>query len=149
MVDLASLAKALLWSRSHCARWSTYVNKSLAYLLQSLARWRHNSTPERKENEKQTWKLLPFSNTPVSWPTVRVSYVLDNAAESVQLRVLGAMAQLKTVVASGRQELSAWWLQWSIFGIEVKVKVKSSMARSLPVENLLAQKVGSIINYFQ
>ena len=31
----------------------------------------------------------------------------------------------------------------------VKVKVKSSMARSLPVENLLPQKVGSIINYFQ
>ena len=31
----------------------------------------------------------------------------------------------------------------------IKVKVKSSMARSLPVENLLPQKVGSIINYFQ
>ena len=30
-----------------------------------------------------------------------------------------------------------------------KVKVKSSMARSLPVKNLLPQKVGSIINYFQ
>ena len=30
-----------------------------------------------------------------------------------------------------------------------KVKVKSSMAWSLPVENLLPQKVGSIINYFQ
>ena len=30
-----------------------------------------------------------------------------------------------------------------------KIKVKSSMARSLPVENLLPQKVGSIINYFQ
>ena len=30
---------------------------------------------------------------------------------------------------------------------DVKVKVKSSMARSLPVENLLPQNVGSIINY--
>ena len=30
-----------------------------------------------------------------------------------------------------------------------KVKVKSSMARSLPVENLLPQNVGSIINYLQ
>ena len=29
------------------------------------------------------------------------------------------------------------------------VKVKSSMAKSLPVENLLPQKVGSIINYLQ
>ena len=29
------------------------------------------------------------------------------------------------------------------------VKVKSSMAWSLPVENLLAQNVGSIINYLQ
>ena len=29
------------------------------------------------------------------------------------------------------------------------VKVKSSMARSLPVENLLPQNVGSIINYLQ
>ena len=29
------------------------------------------------------------------------------------------------------------------------VKVKSSMARSLPVENLLPQNVGSIINYMQ
>ena len=28
-------------------------------------------------------------------------------------------------------------------------KVKSSMARSLPVENLLSQNVGSIINYLQ
>ena len=28
-----------------------------------------------------------------------------------------------------------------------KVKVKSSMAKSLPVENLLPQNVGSIINY--
>ena len=31
----------------------------------------------------------------------------------------------------------------------VKVKVKSSMAKSLPVENLLPQTVGSIINYLQ
>ena len=31
----------------------------------------------------------------------------------------------------------------------VKYRVKSSMARSLPVENLLPQKVGSIINYLQ
>ena len=31
----------------------------------------------------------------------------------------------------------------------LKVKVKSSMARSLPVENLLSQNVGSIINYLQ
>ena len=30
-----------------------------------------------------------------------------------------------------------------------KVKVKSSMDRSLPVENLLPQNVGSIINYLQ
>ena len=30
-----------------------------------------------------------------------------------------------------------------------EVKVKSSMARSLPVENLLPQNVGSIINYLQ
>ena len=30
-----------------------------------------------------------------------------------------------------------------------KVKVKSSMARSLPVENLLPQNVGSIINYLE
>ena len=29
------------------------------------------------------------------------------------------------------------------------IKVKSSMARSLPVENLLPQNVGSIINYLQ
>ena len=29
------------------------------------------------------------------------------------------------------------------------VKVKSSMARSLPLENLLPQNVGSIINYLQ
>ena len=28
-------------------------------------------------------------------------------------------------------------------------KVKSSMARSLPVENILPQNVGSIINYLQ
>ena len=28
-------------------------------------------------------------------------------------------------------------------------KVKSSMARSLPVENLLPQNVGSIVNYLQ
>ena len=32
---------------------------------------------------------------------------------------------------------------------KVKVKVKSSMARSHPVENLLPQNVGSIINYLQ
>ena len=31
----------------------------------------------------------------------------------------------------------------------LKVKVKSSMPRSLQVENLLPQNVGSIINYFQ
>ena len=34
-------------------------------------------------------------------------------------------------------------------GSRVKVKVKSSMARSLPVGNLLPQNVGSIINYLQ
>ena len=33
-------------------------------------------------------------------------------------------------------------------GIKGK-KVKSSMAKSLPVENLLPQNVGSIINYLQ
>ena len=32
---------------------------------------------------------------------------------------------------------------------KVKVNVKSSMARSLPVDNLLPQNVGSIINYLQ
>ena len=34
-------------------------------------------------------------------------------------------------------------------GRSKKVKVKSSMARSLPVWNLLPQNVGSIINYLQ
>ena len=32
--------------------------------------------------------------------------------------------------------------------VDIK-KVKSSMAKSLPVENLLPQNVGSIINYLQ
>ena len=44
-------------------------------------------------------------------------------------------------------------LKRSIVSVHVltteKVKAKSSMARSLPVENLLAQNVGSIINYLQ
>ena len=34
-------------------------------------------------------------------------------------------------------------------GCVVKVKVKSSMARSLPLENLVPQHVWSIINYLQ
>ena len=34
-------------------------------------------------------------------------------------------------------------------GLRVDALVKSSMARSLPVENLLSQNVGSIINYLQ
>ena len=34
-------------------------------------------------------------------------------------------------------------------GGRFEIKVKSSMARSLPVENLLPQNVGSIINYLQ
>ena len=45
---------------------------------------------------------------------------------------------------------------WNTFGfllikdtIRVLKKVKSSMARSLPLENLLPQNVGSIINYWQ
>ena len=33
--------------------------------------------------------------------------------------------------------------------LNVKVKVKSSMARNLPVEILLPQNVGSVINYLQ
>ena len=37
----------------------------------------------------------------------------------------------------------------SLTGHHVKGKVKSSMARSLPVENQLPQNVGSIINYLQ
>ena len=36
---------------------------------------------------------------------------------------------------------------WLWLRNKVKVKVKSSMAKSLPVENLLPQNVGSIINY--
>ena len=32
---------------------------------------------------------------------------------------------------------------------QLKIKVKSSMAKSLPVENLLPQNVCSIINYWQ
>ena len=36
-----------------------------------------------------------------------------------------------------------------LVGLRKQVKVKSSMARSLPVENLLPQNVGSIINYLQ
>ena len=35
------------------------------------------------------------------------------------------------------------------FDRKTEVKVKSSMARSLPVKNLLPQNVGSIINYLQ
>ena len=34
-------------------------------------------------------------------------------------------------------------------GMGEKVKAKSSIAKSLPVENLLRQNVGSIINYLQ
>ena len=40
-------------------------------------------------------------------------------------------------------------LRWGQLSIILTVKVKSSMARSLPVENLLPQNVGSIINYLQ
>ena len=40
-----------------------------------------------------------------------------------------------------------WFEPWAV--TQVKVKVKSSVARSLPVENLLPQNVGSIINYLQ
>ena len=36
-----------------------------------------------------------------------------------------------------------------VFCLLKKKKVKSSMAKSLPVENLLPQNVGSIINYLQ
>ena len=42
-----------------------------------------------------------------------------------------------------------YWLYSLAHYNSYKVKVKSSMARSPPVENLLPQKVGSIINYFQ
>ena len=35
------------------------------------------------------------------------------------------------------------------YEVSGRVKVKSSMAKSLPVENLLPQNVGSIINYLQ
>ena len=41
------------------------------------------------------------------------------------------------------------WLSHFWESKKTKVKVKSSMARSLPVENLLPQNVGSIINYLQ
>ena len=37
----------------------------------------------------------------------------------------------------------------SLVGVSLMDKVKSSMAKSLPVENLLTQNVGSIINYLQ
>ena len=38
---------------------------------------------------------------------------------------------------------------WILSGIKKGKNVKSSMAKSLPVENLLPQNVGSIINYLQ
>ena len=38
---------------------------------------------------------------------------------------------------------------WNFQKAADKVKVKFSMAKSLPVENLLPQNVGSIINYLQ
>ena len=43
-------------------------------------------------------------------------------------------------------KLVEWANKWQM---SLNKKVKSSMARSLPVENLLPQNVGSIINYLQ
>ena len=53
----------------------------------------------------------------------------------MNVRVLGKGLELQLHMYQGR--------------FEIKKKVKSSMARSLPVENLLSQNVGSIINYLQ
>ena len=44
-----------------------------------------------------------------------------------------------------RRKGSDWWNE----DVGSAIKVKSSMARSLPVENLLPQNVRSIINYLQ
>ena len=43
--------------------------------------------------------------------------------------------------------LWGWGLRSDV--MTITLKVKSSMARSLPVENLLPQNVGSITNYLQ
>ena len=57
---------------------------------------------------------------------------MDGVVREVNVRVLG----------KGLELLSANGGRFYLFIIY-------SMARSLPVENLLPQKVGSIINYFQ
>ena len=63
---------------------------------------------------------------------------MDGVVREVNVTVLGKRLELLSV-NDGRFKINQL----------LKVKVKSSMARSLPVENLLPQNVGSIINYLQ
>ena len=57
---------------------------------------------------------------------------------------------LINVTAHGIQCYASQWIRnWLAGGRERVLKVKSSMARSLPGENLLQQKVDSISNHLQ
>ena len=74
-----------------------------------------------------------------------VSHTLQSALESVEDKIV----QIDFSVPFDRVKHQGILNKLCSVGIRGSVKVKSSMARSLPVENLLPQKVGSIINYFQ
>ena len=61
-------------------------------------------------------------------------------------------SQVTSSPSSGQEFFFEWEetvLKKEISNTHGKKKVKSSMVKSLPVENLLPQNVGSIINYLQ
>ena len=72
----------------------------------------------------------------------------ESAISSVEVRK--AVNEMKSGKAPGQDGFPVECLKkGSTAVLEWLVKVESSMARSLPVENLLPQNVGSIINYLQ
>ena len=81
-------------------------------------------------------KLIGYADNSTLIAVVPSPYVGVTVAESLSRDLVKA---------------SEWCDLWGMKLIASKtmIKVKSSMCRSLPVENLLKQNVGSIINYLQ
>ena len=82
-------------------------------------------------------KILGTSTIDILRPSEIKDFALQVRVERGRIR---SMRWLRAA-AFVRCERCVFWMEL--------VKVKSSMARSLPVENLLRQNVGSFINYLQ
>ena len=117
----------------------------------ALVAHQYTYAPPRCRTLKYSRTFIPFS---VSLWNNHANPVFDGVGlagfkSKANASLLALLYPYSSLLSFSRSLLSVYRLVLWGWGLRTDKKVKSSMAKSLPLENLLPQNVGSIINYLK